>query len=491
MNRIVVLVALLVLLIGFVLSNITDTGASIADTSVPGNEVANNLSEAEWVDKADTPNSGGYGEAVASIRSNIYIVRCLYASSTPQFWCYNPTTDDWNSLSTSGLPIGAFRIYGSEPDSSAVANAGSNQSVQVGDIVTFSGTGTDADGSIAKYEWDFDGNGIYDWSSGTTDVTGTWSGNWWRSDGGEEGTLTATLTQSGSSLSGNMTITSTTFSYSQDTTVSGSVEGNDVVFGIAIGGNGSTVTIDFEGTVSEDGNQMSGTYSMSTGYTGTWTVTRETPSPVPTLDQSQTSTPGNTGLEGDWWLSQGFIPSMSVLTSVEVYVGSPFADLSYPLTLQVRGDSNGLPSGSVLATTSVTMTKKAWEWIAFDLPDLSVNPGTRYHLVLRSITNYHVGLDSTNPYPHGCMGYSTDAGATWKYGGYVENCDMAFRTYGLAEGDILAHYRGYSGDSSAVDTPDLLKAINDWADGIIPSGFTQAITTLQLLQLIGEWAGGA
>jgi hypothetical protein len=109
----------------------------------------------------------------------------------------------------------------------------------------------------------------------TYDITGTWSGNWWRSDGKEEGTLTATLTQSGSSLSGDMTFTSTTFQYSQDTTISGSVEGDDVVFGMAIGGNGETVTIDFEGTVFEDGNRMSGTYSMSTGYTGTWDVTRK------------------------------------------------------------------------------------------------------------------------------------------------------------------------------------------------------------------------
>lgn len=112
-------------------------------------------------------------------------------------------------------------------------------------------------------------------SQKTIDVTGTWSGDWWRSDGGEEGTLTAALTQSGSSLSGNMTFTSTTFSYSKDTTVSGSVEGNEIIFGMAIGGNDKIVTIDFEGTISEDGNQMSGTYSMSTGYTGTWSVTRE------------------------------------------------------------------------------------------------------------------------------------------------------------------------------------------------------------------------
>ena len=112
-------------------------------------------------------------------------------------------------------------------------------------------------------------------SQKTIDVTGTWSGSWWRSDGDEKGTLTVALTQSGSSLSGDMTVTSTTFSYSRDTTVSGTVEGNDVVFGIAIGGNGAIVTIDYEGTVSEDGDQMSGTYSMSTGYTGTWNVTRE------------------------------------------------------------------------------------------------------------------------------------------------------------------------------------------------------------------------
>ena len=72
-----------------------------------------------------------------------------------------------------------------------------------------------------------------------------------------------------------MTFTSTTFEYSQDTTVSGTVEVSEVVFGMAISSNGETITIDYEGTISEDGNQMSGTYSMSTGYTGTWSAVRE------------------------------------------------------------------------------------------------------------------------------------------------------------------------------------------------------------------------
>jgi hypothetical protein len=152
----------------------------------------------------------------------------------------------------------------------------------VGEIEGEFTSSTEANGSInLMLEIPYFGTcelGTWNWSAQKTsavDITGTWSGHWWRSDAGEEGTLVATLTQSGSLLSGDMTFTSTTFSYSRDTTVSGSVQGNEVVFGTAIGGNGTTVTIDYEGTVAEDGDQMSGTYSMSTGYTGTWSVTRE------------------------------------------------------------------------------------------------------------------------------------------------------------------------------------------------------------------------
>jgi len=63
----------------------------------------------KWIEKADTPAAGGYGEAVVETSSHIYIARCLYASSTPYFWRYNPTTNIWDSMSTSGLPTGAFR----------------------------------------------------------------------------------------------------------------------------------------------------------------------------------------------------------------------------------------------------------------------------------------------------------------------------------------------------------------------------------------------
>jgi hypothetical protein len=107
------------------------------------------------------------------------------------------------------------------------------------------------------------------------DISGAWAGEWWRSDGGEEGIFIATLTQSDGSLSGDMTFTSTTFEYSEETVISGNIAGSNVVFGMAIGeSNGLQVTIDFSGAISEDGGRMSGTYSMSTGWTGTWEATR-------------------------------------------------------------------------------------------------------------------------------------------------------------------------------------------------------------------------
>ena len=62
-----------------------------------------------WVEKSDTPCAGGYGEGVIGTGDNIYVARCMYATSSPTFYCYSPNIDSWISVSTSGLPDGAFR----------------------------------------------------------------------------------------------------------------------------------------------------------------------------------------------------------------------------------------------------------------------------------------------------------------------------------------------------------------------------------------------
>jgi PKD repeat protein len=50
-----------------------------------------------------------------------------------------------------------------------VADAGRNQTVPVGSVI-LKGSGFDTDGSIELYEWDFDGDDEYDWSSDETGI---------------------------------------------------------------------------------------------------------------------------------------------------------------------------------------------------------------------------------------------------------------------------------------------------------------------------------
>ncbi|MEW6070664.1 MAG: CARDB domain-containing protein, partial [Candidatus Thermoplasmatota archaeon] len=52
-----------------------------------------------------------------------------------------------------------------------VADAGPAQTVNIQTLVQFLGVGRDPDGRIVKYEWDFDGDGIFDWESVITGST--------------------------------------------------------------------------------------------------------------------------------------------------------------------------------------------------------------------------------------------------------------------------------------------------------------------------------
>jgi len=63
----------------------------------------------EWIEKADTPKAGGYGEALVGTGNNIYIARCYNVNDNPSFWRYDTVNDSWDSMNTSGLSTGAFR----------------------------------------------------------------------------------------------------------------------------------------------------------------------------------------------------------------------------------------------------------------------------------------------------------------------------------------------------------------------------------------------
>lgn len=59
--------------------------------------------QAGWVEMSDALHTGGYGEAVVGTGDNIYVARCMYATSAPSFSRYDPATDSWTVMNTSGL----------------------------------------------------------------------------------------------------------------------------------------------------------------------------------------------------------------------------------------------------------------------------------------------------------------------------------------------------------------------------------------------------
>ncbi|MFI5045987.1 MAG: hypothetical protein ACHQIG_02900 [Acidimicrobiia bacterium] len=90
-------------------------------------------------------------------------------------------------------------------------------------------------------------------------LSGTWSGQY---SGASEGTFTLTWQQSGSDVSGQITISE----IGVPIDISGKLNGNQISFGTV-----GSLAVTYSGTVS--GTSMSGTYKAPTG-TGTWNATK-------------------------------------------------------------------------------------------------------------------------------------------------------------------------------------------------------------------------
>jgi hypothetical protein len=62
-----------------------------------------------WTQMTDAPVTGGYGQGLVTTGDSIYLIKCLYASSVPKFYRYDPRDDTWHTEPVVGLPQGAFR----------------------------------------------------------------------------------------------------------------------------------------------------------------------------------------------------------------------------------------------------------------------------------------------------------------------------------------------------------------------------------------------
>jgi hypothetical protein len=109
--------------------------------------------------------------------------------------------------------------------------------------------------------------------SSAVDLTGRWEGTWHSQGGAAGSSLTALLTQVEASLTGVVTIPDVACLPAG--TVSGSVDGDTVVFGIV---SAEAVQANFTGTVVDGGLSMQGSYDVHDAAcavdVGTWQVVK-------------------------------------------------------------------------------------------------------------------------------------------------------------------------------------------------------------------------
>ena len=153
-------------------------------------------------------------------------------------------------------------------------------------------------------------------------------------------------------------------------------------------------------------------------------------------------------------LAQSFIPSIPMLTRVELFIGKNIT-ATYPLNVSIREEL----TGDDLTVTSVDpglVPTQEYGWVEIDLNDIVVTIGQTYYLVAlteNTTDNYYAwgGNNISESYPYGCMWHSIDDGVTWGNDSTESNpCiddlvtntvgqklsddeitwDMCFRTYG-------------------------------------------------------------
>lgn len=175
------------------------------------------------------------------------------------------------------------------------------------------------------------------------DLTGPWSGTW-VSISGDRGSLDATLTQSGSTVTGSLTIGNSALFTTA--TLSGSVSGSTLTLGLtaAQGVTGTT-----RGTIAGSTN-ISGTYSLSQGGfvvdTGTFN-----------LDRVGGAPPSQVSLTGSW--SGNFRSSDGQAGTLSATLTQSGSDLTGSLTLTNSLLFSSASVRGTLAGSSVTLTLSA------------------------------------------------------------------------------------------------------------------------------------
>jgi C1A family cysteine protease len=169
----------------------------------------------------------------------------------------------------------------------------------------------------------------------------------------------------------------------------------------------------------------------SNGGNGVFAVNLEVVAGVEVVDQVQSVYGGyRFGVYGDRWCAQSFVPSLGVLSRVQVLVGKGGSP-SGSLVVSVREVLDG-PDLTV-GVVDPGEVSYGLGWLDVDVADIGVVAGETYYLVVRtsggSVSHSYVwGYGDGGLYGGGCLWYSGTAGGQWN--GYPLY-DCCFKTYGL------------------------------------------------------------
>jgi hypothetical protein len=176
-----------------------------------------------------------------------------------------------------------------------------------------------------------------------------------------------------------------------------------------------------------------------------------------TLDQQQTSTGGAAFSIGtNQTVAQTFTAGITgTIDEVDLHLGYSVSAPTAPLTVEIRSASGGVPTNTVLASSSIPASSapasSAFVPVAF-ASQASVAAGTQYAIVASSatpaITNNYEWTDapSANPYPGGTALYAPPGSSAWAND---TTADVAFKTYVVPSPPVPTPAAGPTGQQGA------------------------------------------
>ena len=138
-------------------------------------------------------------------------------------------------------------------------------------------------------------------------------------------------------------------------------------------------------------------------------------------------------VDGDWGGAQSFIPTTSVISSVDIYLRM-FGTPTFDLTVELREDD---PKGTLIDTVTIpnSTAPTSWTWVNVDFEDTAVESGTDYFIVLppapSGVTTsfgYEWGYAFDNQYDDGSFWFTRDGGNLWR--DLPTMYEFSFKTYG-------------------------------------------------------------